>query len=158
MRYGLAAALIFASASAMAQPSLSPAKAAAFKAAGFVLKGSQWRQCDDPGTASYAPGSLEEAGDLNGDGQPEALVTEGSTFCYGDTGQGFALVSRQADGKWKLVTQSVGVPRFLGTKGTAGWPDLEIGGPGFCFPVQRWNGREYAVQRYQYEDKPRRPE
>lgn len=29
-----------------------------------------------------------------------------------------------------------------------GWPDLEIGRPGFCFPVLCWNGRAYALHRH----------
>lgn len=73
--------LIFFSASAAASPTtLSPAdQAAAFKAAGFTLKGKQWRACDDP-TPSYTPGTLQEVRDLNGDGQPEAVITEGGTY------------------------------------------------------------------------------
>jgi hypothetical protein len=36
-----------------ASAGLSPSdEAAAFKAAGFKLKGKQWRACDDPGTSS----------------------------------------------------------------------------------------------------------
>ena len=37
-----------------------------------------------------------------------------------------------------------------------GWQDVEIGGPGFCFPVMRWNGKQYAVLRH--EDRPRAPQ
>ena len=68
--------------------------------------------------------------------------------------QACALVSKQADGKWKLVLEASGVPEFLKTKGTGGWPDISVGGPGFCFPVLRWNGRNYANQRREYEGKP----
>ena len=32
--------------------------------------------------------------------------------------------------------------------------DLEIGGPGFCFPVLRWTGKTFAVHRQHYEGKP----
>lgn len=71
--------LIFFSASAAASPTtLSPAD----QAAGFTLKGKQWRACDDP-TPSYTPGTLQEVRDLNGDGQPEAVTTEGGTYCHG---------------------------------------------------------------------------
>jgi hypothetical protein len=42
---------------------------------------------------------------------------------------------------------------FLTTKGVGGWPDIEIGGPGFCFPVERWNGKQYVLHRYEYEGK-----
>ena len=128
---------------------------AIFRAAGFMRRGNQWHSdCDDPGTASYSPGTIESRKDLNGDGRPEAIVTEGGTYCYGNTGSGFWLVSQQADGGWKLITNDIGIPEFLRTKGVGGWPDLRIGGPGFCFPVQRWNGRAYVLNRREYEGRP----
>ncbi len=34
-----------------------------------------------------------------------------------------------------------------------GWPDIENGGPGFCFAVYRWNGQKYDVNRYEYNGK-----
>lgn len=129
-------------------------EAAAFKAAGFKLKGKQWRGCDGDPSASSTPGAVGEVRDLNGDGLPEVVLTEGGTFCYGNTGEGYVLVSKQANGSWKVITNGTGIVTFLNTKGVGGWPDIEIGGPGFCFPVQRWNGKEYVLQRHQYEGKP----
>jgi hypothetical protein len=129
--------------------------AAIFRAAGLVKRSQQWRSdCDDPGTASYGPGTIETRKDLNGDGRPEAVVIEQSVYCYGNTGTGFWLVSQQADGSWKLITSGVGVADFLRTKGVGGWPDIQIGGPGFCFPVERWNGTKYILNRREYEGRP----
>ncbi len=147
--------MLLLSASVFCAPSpLSHAdEAAAFKAAGFQRKGNQWRACEDP-TASYSPGVIQEVRDLNGDGRPEALLVEGSSYCYGMTGAGYGLVSKQANGRWKFITAGPGIPNFLNTKGVGNWPDIEIGGPGFCFPVQRWNGRKYVLHRHQYEGKP----
>ncbi|MEZ5735911.1 MAG: hypothetical protein R3E09_08920 [Novosphingobium sp.] len=154
LRSWLAFALLLSAAPAAAETGLSSRDTSdAFRAAGFTLKGKEWHKCDDPGTASYTPGQLEPVGDLNGDGSPEAVITESSTYCYGNTGTGFSLVSRQA-GHWKLMLDSIGIPTMLSTKGVGGWPDIEIGGPGFCFPVLRWNGREYKLNRQQYEGKP----
>ena len=128
-----------------AQAKLSPTdEAAAFKAAGYKLKGKQWRACDDP-APSYTPGAVEEVRDLNGDGLPEAVLTEGSTSCYGNAGAAYTLLSKQADGSWKRITNGTGILTFLPTKGVGGWPDIEIGGPGFCFPVERWNGQKYIA-------------
>jgi hypothetical protein len=128
---------------------------AAFEAAGFERRGEQWRSsCEDPGTPSYTPGAIETVRDLNGDGRPEAVVTEGGTYCYGNTGTGFTVVSKQADGSWKSMHSATGMASFLTTKGADGWPDIEIGGPGFCFPVVRWDGSAYRVQRHEYEGKP----
>jgi hypothetical protein len=131
-------------------------QAAAFKAAGFKQAGKQWRSCEDS-APSYQPGAIAEVRDLNGDGRPEAVITEGSTNCYGSTETGYSLVSKQADGGWKLITQGTGVLSVLAGKGAGGWPDLEIGGPGFCFPVVRWDGKEYKLLRHQYEGKACRP-
>lgn len=130
-------------------------RSAAFQAAGFRNSGGQWRSnCDDPGTPSYSPGSIDKVADLNGDGRPEVVIIEGGTYCYGMTGQGYWLVSQRADGRWQLMDSGTGMLDVLATKGADGWPDLEIGGPGFCFPVRRWNGREYQQQRWQYDGKP----
>lgn len=133
---------------------LSPAEqAAAFEAAGFKRHGDQWRACEDP-TPTYTAGAIETVRDLNGDGRPEAVITEGGTFCYGHAGTGFVLVSQQADGSWKQMYAAPGMADFLATKGAGGWPDIQVGGPGFCFPVVRWNGSAYELERHEYEGKP----
>ena len=131
-------------------------EAAAFKAAGFSRRGNAWRHCDDP-TPTYSAGQIDQVLDLDGDGRPEALLVEGGTFCYGNTGQAYWIVSKTADGRWKLVTNNTGIAQFLTTRGADGWPDISVGGPGFCFPVERWNGREYKQQRWEYEGKPCKP-
>lgn len=139
---------------ASSDPKLSAAEqTAVFKAANFAKSGEQWSACGDPGTMSYTPGAIETVKDLNGDGRLEAVVTEGSVFCFGDTETGYSLVSKQSDGSWKLITGGPGMPNFLDTRGVDGWPDIEVGGPGFCFPVERWNGKAYALHRHQYDGK-----
>lgn len=128
-RWFLAALILFASAPSQAQVNLPAAeKAAVFRAAGYKLEGGQWRGCGDPGTTSYTPGQINEVRDLDGDGRPEATVTEGSTFCYGSTEAGYAIVSKQVDGKWKLITGGPGILKILPTKGsrvgrTSRWVD-----------------------------------
>ena len=128
---------------------------AVFQAAGFRRRGGQWRNCDDPGAASA--GEVGQVVDLNGDGRPEVVLVEGGTFCYGHTGQGYWLMSQRGDGRWQVLDNGIGIVEVLPTRGSDGWADLSIGGPGFCFPVLRWNGREYKQQRWQYEGKPCRP-
>jgi hypothetical protein len=158
MRVPLVLICLFCTAPASAQTTLSAAdQAAAFTAAGFTRIDGQWRSCEDPGTASYTPGSIDQAADLNGDGRPEAIISEGSSFCYGMQGSGYMLVSKQADGRWTLITSGSGIPSPLTTKGAGGWPDLQIGGPGFCFAIERWNGKAYELNRFEYEGKTCRP-
>ena len=128
--------------------------AAAFKAAGFRLQDDGWHACDDPGTAAYLPGQIEQVADLNGDGAPEAVITESSSYCFGAAGVGYYLVSSNAAGAWKLIDQGEGFATFLSTRGAGNWPDLEVGGPGFCFPVLRWDGVAYQPNRREYQGKP----
>ena len=150
----LGLALVFgAPAQAQQAAGLSAAeRSAVFKAAGAVQQGGRWVICtDDPQTSGAR---IDTVRDLNGDGRPEVVVVEDGTFCHGNTGTGYALLSWQADGRWKTMDQGSGIPEFLDTRGAGGWPDISVGGPGFCFPVLRWNGREYAMHRRQYEGRP----
>lgn len=143
---------------AAAEDELSAAdSAAAFNAAGFAEADGEWRACEDPGTAGYMPGQIAEVRELNGDGLPEAIITEGSIFCYGGDEVGSYLVGKQPDNSWKLVLASEGIFNVLPTRGADDWPDIEIGGQGFCFPVQRWNGSEYELDRLEYEGQPCEP-
>nr|WP_158651780.1 hypothetical protein [Marinobacterium profundum] len=124
---------------------LSASEAAAlFDAAGFSLAGNgQYQHChEEPVTMSYQPG-MAELVDLNGDGQQEAWVTESSLFCYGNTAQYFVLLTREPSG-WRVLVESVGVP-VIKESSNQGWPDIEVGGPGFAtFPLYRWNGEAYV--------------
>ena len=129
---------------------------AVHKAAGATRHAAKWVLCAEQPQPEGLRVDLFR--DLNGDGRPEALLTEGGTFCYGSAEAGFALLTKDARGAWRLMTGGSGVPEPLKTKGAGGYPDLSIGGPGFCFPVQRWNGRAYAHQRFEYEGKPCRPQ
>jgi hypothetical protein len=145
--------LIFALVQAAA-PLPAPSQAEAteiYRAAGATRMAGGWSLCpDDP---RLEPASIEPQGDLNGDGRPEMLVTQSSTFCYGQAEMGFVLLSKQADGRWLRIDAAAGIPEFLKTRGVGGWPDMSIGGPGFCFPVMRWNGKVYVLHRREYGGK-----
>lgn len=134
---------------------LSPAEEVAmFKAAGFQLSGTQWHsECNNPSDFNFSPATIEKVIDLNGDNLPEALIVEGSSACYGNTGTEFSLISKQKNGAWIVMLSSIGIPIFLNTKGMNNFPDIEVGGPGFCFRVVRWNGKNYADNRFEYEGK-----
>ncbi len=137
-------------------PILPPAeRAAIFKAAGAKLVRGKWLICAEDPQAQGA--TIDEVRDLNGDGRPEAIVSEGGSFCYGAAGMGFMLLSKQGNGGWLKITSDAGIPEFLSTKGVGGWPDISVGGPGFCFPVQRWNGKAYVLNRFAYQGRTCRP-
>ena len=120
---------------------------AIFKAAGFskAADGQYIRCAEEIPTASYVPGHIEMA-DLNADGIAEAWVTESSLYCYGNTGQYFVLLTAAGDG-WQKLLEDTGMPQVLDS-GQHGWPDIEVGGPGFGkFPVYRWDGKSYELVR-----------
>ena len=43
------------------------------------------------------------------------------------------------------MAQETGIPMFLAERGAENYPDIEVGGPGACFPVERWNGQSYRL-------------
>lgn len=145
---------------AAAPPPPATGDALIFFAAGMKRVGDHWEsgcnEGNDPGN-SYSPAEISERKDFNGDGLVDAVVTEGGGYCYGNTGTQFWLVAGQPGGKWKLLVNAIGIPGFQKTKGVGAWPDIEIGGPGFCFPVLRWNGSDYKLARHQYDGKPCKP-
>jgi hypothetical protein len=130
------------------QASASPAeRTAIFQAAGFTPTGGRYLMCD-----GSTPLELELR-DLNGDGRPEAIVTDGGLECYGNTGTGFVLLTRSKNGGWAKMYETPGIPNVLDSR-VNGWAEIEVAGPGFCFPVLQSNGQEYAIARQAYEGRP----
>lgn len=82
--------------------------------------------------------------DLNEDRKPEIFVWVASS-CFGAAGGELSLFVKDLQGHW---VQNFGFPasgyRLLKAK-SLGYPDIEIGGPGMCLPVWRWNGKVYAL-------------
>jgi hypothetical protein len=119
-------------------------RSAIFEAAGFEQHGTEWRRCDDePVAASSTPGKIQLV-DLNGDGTPEAFVTETSLSCYGSDEGFVALLSKGKNGAWRIVIDAIGTYRVRKKK-HGGWADVAIGGPGTGpAAVYRWNGTGYA--------------
>lgn len=143
MRFVLFSVLAMATA-ATAAASFNPADTAAiYKAAGFATKGKTIIGCDaaDP---NWPRSSFNiEAIDLNGDGKPEAIVSEGNAACYGQDEMGFTILARNPDASWRKVGGNTGGALPLKTRHN-GWLDLEYGGPGVQKqPVLRFDGKIY---------------
>ena len=115
------------------------------RAAGFVATRGKYLACDNSQELQI------EVRDLNGDGRPDAVITDSGVECFGNTGTGYVLVTKDAAGAWRKLFENQGIPDFLTTRGVGGWPDIVNGGPGFCFPVLRWNGSGYATVRWKAE-------
>ncbi|EXJ12653.1 hypothetical protein D779_4021 [Imhoffiella purpurea] len=89
-------------------------------------------------------GYSAELVDLNDDGQPEVFVSLEGTCSGGMTGVWMDLYIKDRRGRWQSQFGFPGIYEIRKTK-HKGFPDIEIGGPGFCFPVWRWNGRKYVI-------------
>lgn len=84
--------------------------------------------------------------DLNGDGQPEVFTSVHGSCLGGMAGVYMNLYIKDRHGHWRPQFGFQGIYTVLKTR-NKGYPDIEIGGPGFCFPVWRWNGRQYALHK-----------
>ena len=95
------------------------------KAAGAVRRGAAWVLCaDDPGPVS----ATLRAVDLNGDGRPEAIVTERTRFCAPRTGWLHAVLARAHGGGWQLLARGEGQLRVIGRAVPGQWRDLRVTG------------------------------
>ena len=90
-------------------------------------------------------GAQVEFRDMNGDGKDEVLVLYGNSCTAGMTGSSVALFIQDAAGKYQKNLGFPGASADPKPEKSQGYPDLLIGGPGFCFPVWRWNGKAYDV-------------
>lgn len=85
--------------------------------------------------------------DLNQDGQEEIFVGFGNSFTSGMTGQDIVLFIKDENCLYKKNLGFPGLlPDALLTK-NMGYNDLFIGGPGYNFPIWRWNGKEYIFYK-----------
>ncbi len=83
--------------------------------------------------------------DLNGDGQAEVFTKRFGPM-FGRTGTEMDLFIKAGNGQWTPQFGFGGDYKLLAHK-KQGWPDIEILGPGTCFPVWRWNGLAYAIHK-----------
>ena len=131
---------------------------ALFRAAGMEpVGGGKWTGCpDDSSGRSEAQVAMVE--DINGDGHPEAMLRDSGSYCNGYAGVHSTVLTRTADGEWTVLYGNQGFVNFLVSRGTDGYPDIEAGLPGFCFPYFRWDGSEYAmIARLNDEGQPCEP-
>lgn len=83
------------------------------------------------------------AKDLNGDGQPEVIVLGGNSCTSGGNGSSLWLLTKSADGAWqKHLGFPAGGYTLLSEK-HQGFPDIQVGGMGWCEAVWRWDGQTY---------------
>jgi len=108
-----------------------------------------WLAVDSAGTGFVDQSCGQPAGavvtfsDWNGDGNTEVLVISGNSCTSGMAGSSAVLFIKDSAGTYR---PNLGFPAASAdpqSTSNLGYPDLLIGGPGFCFPLWRWDGTEY---------------
>ena len=85
--------------------------------------------------------------DMNKDGKEEIFILFGNSYTSGMTGSSIVVFIADKAGAYKMNLGFPGtLPDGLATA-NLGYNDLLVGGPGFEFPVWRWNGKEYDFSK-----------
>lgn len=84
--------------------------------------------------------------DLNKDGVEEVFVIMDGLL-FGNTGQGVALFIKNSAGVYEQQEEVAGGIAVILEGPSSGYPQLVIAGPGFEFPLYRWNGKSYTYVR-----------
>ena len=129
---------------AFAAPSTSQADAIVAEATSGWLKSTKGKYFEK--TCNESVDYDAEVVDMNGDGQPEVFTNVHGSCIGGGAGVHMNLYIKHKSGQWKPQFGFPGMYTVLKTK-HKGYPDIEIGGPGNCFPKWRWNGKEYALHK-----------
>lgn len=97
------------------------------------------------GRASHATVTLR---DLNGDGQPEVIVSEGSGCLYGMRGAKTHFLARDARGRWREILTGDGDRYRIQPAAAGAWPVILPGVMGFCYPVYAYSetAKKYLLQ------------
>jgi hypothetical protein len=81
--------------------------------------------------------------DLDEDGRFEVFVLWGNTCTSGHTGSSIMLFAKNAGGNYDTHLGFPAAAYTIHPRAGSAFPDLELGGPGFCAPVWRWTGATY---------------
>jgi hypothetical protein len=114
------------------------------KQTAFVLSGNKEQPFAlDKDSKEYPFTAIVMPTDLNKDGKEEIFIGFGNGYTSGNTGSSIVLYIKNAAGKYEMNLGFPGMIPDVLTTANKGYPDLVVGGPGFEFPVFRWNGKIY---------------
>jgi hypothetical protein len=125
---------------------LSAAEAAALEDAfaGLFPLSADGLRFEDPDCGDVHP--TVEPVDLDRDGSREAIVQWGNTCTSGMAGWSVSLFIRTGGGIYRDQFGFPGLISSIADSEPGSFPDIEIGGPGFCFAVWGWDGDSYAFK------------
>jgi len=111
---------------------------------GFILSGNKEQPFAlDKDSKDYPFAATILPTDLNKDGKEEIFVSFGNSYTSGNTGISITLFIKNPAGVYEMNLGFPGMVPDVMTTVNKGYPDLVVGGPGFEFPVFRWNGKIY---------------
>lgn len=84
--------------------------------------------------------------DINHDQSEDIFVLTYSTYLYGNTGQGFSLLMKNESGQYSNVLSLPSIPQIIDDKASS-MPPIQIGGPGFNFPIYTWKNHSYQLDK-----------
>lgn len=119
---------------------------AIFQAAKFKRLSGSW-------VSACSMGHISDYRDLNKDSRMDAILVDGGTSCYGSVGTGFHVMTKQTNNQWTRIFRSPGRAVMLASIGRHGWPDIRVENDSSCYAVYRWDGRQYAINRYEKNGK-----
>lgn len=85
--------------------------------------------------------------DLNRDGIEEVFIIWGNTCASGHAGATVSLLIKDHSGKYVDNLSLPGTDYEKLSTTNHGFPDIKLGGPGFCHRVWRWDGKKYGHLR-----------
>ena len=113
-----------------------------FKQLGFTLSKDKKKFL----SGDFEVGVTPYVTDLNNDKKEEVFVVMQSEPVFGNVGENFSLFAKNDTGKFEKQTElGGGIAMILNTV-NKGYPDIAVGGPGFEFPIYRWDGKKYKYQ------------
>lgn len=122
-------------------------KNAIYTQLGFLLSADKKQFILDKESADFPFDVLVYPTDLNKDGKEEVFVQYGNAYTSGQSGSSIVLFIQDKTGNYKQHLGFPGLTPEVLTTTNQGYPDLIIGGPGFAYPVWRWNGNAYNLHR-----------
>ena len=90
--------------------------------------------------------------DLNADGTDEVIVDAGNGCMSGAAGTSVTVFRRAPSGGYEPVLGLPGMIAEVREAANIAYPDLLVGGPGFCFGLWRWDGEQYAHFRNEAQE------
>lgn len=110
----------------------------------FILSGNKVMPFAlDKDSKEYPFAAIVMPTDMNKDSKEEVFIVYGNGYTSGNAGSSVVLFIKNASGVYEMNLGFPGMTPDALTTISKGYPDLVVGGPGFDFPVLRWNGKIY---------------